>query len=156
MEISRAYATLERDGSQIKAPPGWRLLAEGEGIPSEHREYIESYSGGWHGWAQPRRCRSTMTAIVAQIWGGVRAYAVPAPAEAPAKPQPCMVTAEYIGKPIGWNVRPGMRALIRPSDKSGVVLAQFNDFHARRAGKDLAFGWHEFPETDWKVEHADD
>jgi hypothetical protein len=56
-----------------------------------------------------------------------------------------MKHAEYIGPDCGWNVTKGMRALVRPSDKPGVVLAQFDDFNAARGGQDLAFGWHEFP-----------
>jgi hypothetical protein len=59
-------------GDPIAAPPGWRILPEGAEIPSVHRECRED---GY--WCYPRRCRSTMTALDARVWGWVRAYAVP-------------------------------------------------------------------------------
>lgn len=53
--------------------------------------------------------------------------------------------AVYVGPDVGWNVSKGMTALIRDSGQEGIVLAQFDDFHAVRLGQDLAYGWHEFP-----------
>jgi len=63
-----------------------------------------------------------------------------------------MKHATYIGPECGWNVTPGNTALIRQSTKPGIVLAQFDDFHAARAGKDLAFGWHEFPAEHFELD----
>ena len=69
------------DGEEIKPPrtprfplPGrendvWEIIEEGGKIPQIHREYIGT------SWCQERRCHSTMTAMQAQIWGSVRAYA---------------------------------------------------------------------------------
>lgn len=69
-----------RDGRPVPPPPpGWEFLPEGEPVPHAHCEYLEDYSTGRAQWASPRRCRSTMTAIVASIHGGVRAVAVPVP-----------------------------------------------------------------------------
>ena len=58
--------------------------------------------------------------------------------------------ATYTGPETGWNVEPGLHALIRDSDKPGVVLAQFDDYHIARAGVDLSSGWHEFPKEHFK------
>lgn len=71
-----------RNGVKIEPPNGWKLLSEGERIPSIHREFSEVYNGREDryetiGWLDPRRCRSTVTAITACIWGWIRAYAVP-------------------------------------------------------------------------------
>lgn len=63
---------LSADGRPIAAPTGWRLLCEGQEIPSVHREADESGR-----WLAPRRCRSTMTPIVASVSGYRRAFAVP-------------------------------------------------------------------------------
>lgn len=60
--------------------------------------------------------------------------------------------AIYVGEKTGWNVTPGMGALIRPAENPDMVYAQFDDFHAQRQGKDLAFGWHLFPAKDFKVQ----
>lgn len=65
-----------------------------------------------------------------------------------------MQHATYIGPPCGWNVEAGMTALIRPSEVPGTVLAQFDDFHAARGGKDLCFGWHEFPAHHFRPDPA--
>lgn len=65
------------DGTKVEAPKGWRILPEGTDVPQAHREYLEDYTDNRSWWCDPRRCRSTMTAIYACIWGGVRAYAVP-------------------------------------------------------------------------------
>jgi hypothetical protein len=48
-------------------------------------------------------------------------------------------------------MQPGMTALIRPSATPDKVLAQFDAFHAQRAGQDLAWDWHEFNATDFEV-----
>ena len=61
------------DGKPIQAPEGWRILNEGADIPQVHREY----NGDAKLWCHPRRCRSTMTAFVAGVWGYVQAVAVP-------------------------------------------------------------------------------
>lgn len=62
-----------------------------------------------------------------------------------------MKSATYIGPDCGWNVRPGMRALIQPhATDPEKILAQFHDFEAQRAGLDLAFGWHEFKASEFK------
>jgi hypothetical protein len=61
------------DGVPIRPPKGWIMLKEGEEIPQVHREY----DAGAKLWCHPRRCRSTMTAFVAGIWGYVQAVAVP-------------------------------------------------------------------------------
>ncbi|UTC28002.1 hypothetical protein [Stenotrophomonas phage A1432] len=80
--ISKKYGKRHRDGETIVPPKGWVLLAEGSPVPHAHREYIENYGGGWAGWAAPRRCHSTMTPMTAQVWGSVRAIAVPEEASA--------------------------------------------------------------------------
>lgn len=67
------------EGIDIEAPEGWKVLPEGTPIPHVHREFInepEIISGtSW--WCSPRRERGTRTPITAQIYGYVRAYAVP-------------------------------------------------------------------------------
>ena len=80
MTTSR-YA-IDLAGAPIAAPPGWRILPEGEAVPHVHREFIRSAPYGasnrWsERWAAPRRGHSTMTALRASIWGSVIAYAVP-------------------------------------------------------------------------------
>jgi hypothetical protein len=60
------------DGREILAPSGWKLLPEGEAVPSFHREAKEDGT-----WCSPRRCRSTMTPLFACVSGYVRAFAVP-------------------------------------------------------------------------------
>jgi hypothetical protein len=66
-------------GKEIVAPDGWKILSEGKEIPQVHREYTNSYGrfGLTSVWCSPRRCHSTMTSINAQVWGSVRAIAVP-------------------------------------------------------------------------------
>ena len=59
-------------GVQIQAPAGWQILAQGQPVPSAHREAKEDGT-----WCSPRRGRSTMTPIHADVWGYVRAIAVP-------------------------------------------------------------------------------
>ena len=61
------------DGKPIIPPKGWVILKEGDPIPQVHCEY----NGDAKMWCHPRRCRSTMTAFVAGIWGYVQAVAVP-------------------------------------------------------------------------------
>lgn len=64
-----------------------------------------------------------------------------------------MKHATYIGPPCGWNVTPGMGALVQESpDKPQELLAQFDDFYAMRAGKDLGWGWHPFLKSEFKIE----
>lgn len=63
-----------------------------------------------------------------------------------------MQMATYTGPPCGWNIEPGMRALVRQSEHAGKILAQFNEFHAQRGGIDQAFGWHEYPAEHFKIE----
>lgn len=63
---------LADDGHSIDAPIGWLLLCEGQAIPSVHREADERGH-----WLAPRRCRSTMTPIFAEVSGYRRAFAVP-------------------------------------------------------------------------------
>lgn len=63
--------------------------------------------------------------------------------------------ATYIGPDCGWNVTKGLKALIMPSDKPGVVLAQFDDFWVARSGRHLCFGWHEFPEGDFQLDNIE-
>lgn len=65
-----------------------------------------------------------------------------------------MKHATYIGPACGWNLEPGATALIQTSDKPGIVLAQFDAFHLQRNGKDLAYGWHEFPAEHFKVDEV--
>ena len=65
-----------------------------------------------------------------------------------------MKHGNYIGADTGWNITKGMGALLRASDKPGVVLAQFDDFYAQREGVDLAFGWHEFKEGEFAVDSS--
>ncbi|WP_157649552.1 hypothetical protein [Burkholderia ubonensis] len=60
------------DGKVIQAPAGWRILREFEPVPAVHRECLKNGS-----WCAPRRGHSTMTPMVAGIWGDVRAFAVP-------------------------------------------------------------------------------
>lgn len=74
--MSENYAEF-RNGEAVSSIEGWTMLPEGEKVPQVHREFIEDYvtNKGW--WCAPRRCRSTMTPIVATVWGGVRAIAVP-------------------------------------------------------------------------------
>lgn len=61
--------------------------------------------------------------------------------------------ATYIGPRVGWNVEAGLGALVMLSPtKPDTLLAQFDDFWVRRAGKDLAFGWHEFPADQFKID----
>lgn len=67
-----------------------------------------------------------------------------------------MRSATYIGPPTGWNIEAGMRAQVRDTDKPGVLLAQFDDFHARRKGKDLSSGWHEFPAEHFQIDASED
>lgn len=78
--MSKIYG-VTRDGKQVVPPEGWRILSEGETVPSVHREFIEGYDGRtntWSNWwCDPRRCRSTMTPHVACVWGWVIAFAVP-------------------------------------------------------------------------------
>lgn len=62
--------------------------------------------------------------------------------------------AIYIGPATGWNVRSGMGALVRPAESPDMVYAQFDDHHAQRQGKDLAFGWHLFPAKDFKIDEV--
>jgi len=59
--------------------------------------------------------------------------------------------ATYIGPKCGWNITPGETALIKPSEKPGVVLAQFDNVALQRDGRDVGFGWHEFPADQFKV-----
>lgn len=67
-----------------------------------------------------------------------------------------MIThATYIGPPCGWNVVPGMGALLQPGTTTGTVLAQFDAHHAQRNGKDLSVGWHEFPAEHFKPDTAE-
>ncbi len=71
------YAHL-RNGEPIPAPvDGWVILPEGIKVPQVHQEFYEDYSTNRSWWLGQRRCISTMTPIVAQVWGGVRAIAVP-------------------------------------------------------------------------------
>jgi hypothetical protein len=66
-----------------------------------------------------------------------------------------MKHATYVGPETGWNVTKGMGALIQPSpQRPEMVLAQFDDFHAQREGKDLSFGWHEFPADHFKLDEV--
>lgn len=58
--------------------------------------------------------------------------------------------ATYTGPETGWNVKPGLHALIQDSDKPEIVLAQFDDFHITRKGVDLSRGWHAFPKEHFK------
>lgn len=67
---------LKRDGTKIEPPPGWVILPKGKKVPNLHREFVED-AVGYSAWLNTRRTRSTMTAITAQVWGNVRAYAVP-------------------------------------------------------------------------------
>lgn len=64
-----------------------------------------------------------------------------------------MIThATYIG-PRGawtWNPAHGDTALVRQSDKPGVVLVQFDNTKLERGGEKLGFGWHEFPAEHFK------
>lgn len=60
------------EGTEIQMPDGWKLLPEGERVPSVH---CEANSDGT--WCRPRRCCSTMTPIYARVAGYVRAIAVP-------------------------------------------------------------------------------
>lgn len=62
-----------------------------------------------------------------------------------------MRSGTYIGPDVGLNVTAGQEALLRASDKPGVVLAQFDDFSMQRNGVNLAYGWHEFPATDFQI-----
>ncbi len=59
--------------------------------------------------------------------------------------------AVYIAPETVGNITKGMKALIRPSEHKGIVLAQFHDFHASRLSVDLAFGWHEFSDKCFTV-----
>lgn len=79
--MNRPIYGFNDDGQAIKPPkppnfalPGrendvWEVVKEGDEIPQIHREYIGN------AWCQERRCHSTMTAMKAEIWGSVRAYA---------------------------------------------------------------------------------
>lgn len=58
----------------------------------------------------------------------------------------------YIGPVCGWNIQPGATALIKASDKAGVVLVQFDDFTLQRKGVDQGFGWHEYPEEHFQID----
>jgi hypothetical protein len=59
----------------------------------------------------------------------------------------------YIGAPTGWNIEAGMKALIQDHPtNSKLLLAQFDDHHAARGGKDLSQGWHEFPIADFRLD----
>lgn len=64
-------------GKEIIPPKGWRILPEGIYVPQGHREYTQVLSDRPGGWADYRRCHSTMTPITARVWGSVRAIAVP-------------------------------------------------------------------------------
>jgi hypothetical protein len=66
----------DKDGNEIAAPQGWRILPEGEPVPQVHREFHD-WPHGSRCWCAPRRCHSTMTATHARIWGAVLAYAIP-------------------------------------------------------------------------------
>lgn len=56
-----------------------------------------------------------------------------------------MKHATYIGPPCDGTIKPGDTALVRPSEKPGVVLAQFDSFLVRRGGVPQHLGWHEYP-----------
>lgn len=71
----RAYGYSDK-GELIVAPPGWRILPEGEPVPQLHREWMDPQWGA--GWCAPRPQHSTMTSITACVRGAVRAIAVPA------------------------------------------------------------------------------
>jgi hypothetical protein len=62
--------------------------------------------------------------------------------------------ATYIGPDTGWNITEGMGALIKPCEKEGLVLAQFDDFHAQRAGINQCFGWHEYDSKFFKLDES--
>lgn len=68
-------------GTDVEMPAGWRLLPEGAVVPSVHREFSVhpfGHNGEFtEGWCAPRRCRSTMTPLTAELSGHVTAYAVP-------------------------------------------------------------------------------
>lgn len=83
MSNRQTYGVVRETGETIVAPPGWVILPEGHFVPHGHREYVENYGGGWHGWASARRGRSTMTPIHARVFGGARAYAVPESTDEP-------------------------------------------------------------------------
>lgn len=74
-EESRLYRRTP-DGGVINAPAGWVVLEEGERVPAVHREYHRDC-----GWCTPRRGASTMTPLVACVWGSVRAIAIRAGAD---------------------------------------------------------------------------
>ena len=66
-----------RDGTKIEPPKGWKILPEYLEVPHTHREFLQGYPTPCQ-WAEPRRCRSTMTPIWAHApWGYVMAIAVP-------------------------------------------------------------------------------
>ena len=67
---------LDHKGDPIVPPPGWRLLCEGEPIPTAHREFTRN-GDNWSGWCEPRRCHSTMTPLRAEKSGWVLGFAVP-------------------------------------------------------------------------------
>lgn len=55
-----------------------------------------------------------------------------------------MKSGTYVGD--NWK-HAGHTAYVRASDRPGHVLVQFDD---RRHS--MAYGWHEFPASDWKVD----
>lgn len=65
-----------------------------------------------------------------------------------------MSHATYIGPKCGWNITPGETALIKPSEKPGIVLAQFDNLALVRDSESVAFGWHKFPADQFKVNSA--
>jgi hypothetical protein len=72
--LSREYGK-DGEGRSITAPTGWKILPQGEYVPQVHREFLQM-PGRKGAWCEPRRGYSTMTAIHAQVWGNVQAYAV--------------------------------------------------------------------------------
>lgn len=72
--MSKEYGRL--NFQLIKPKKGWRIIPEGYQIPHKHMEYrrdLHDDEKGW--WCDERRCRGTMTALWACVWGDVIAYA---------------------------------------------------------------------------------
>lgn len=70
LRLLRAYGRDEQ-GQEIVPPPGWRILAFGESMPSWYLEWTAAEK-----WSRLPRCRNTMTPVLAKRSGPIMAFAV--------------------------------------------------------------------------------
>ena len=70
IRLLRDYGRDEQ-GQTIGAPPGWRVLAFGERLPSWYLEWTIGYK-----WSRLPKCFNTMSPIFAKRSGQIKAFAV--------------------------------------------------------------------------------